>query len=290
MITCRFSGGLGNNLFQLANIYDIHTKTGIPYFIDRSFTRLTFDGKRLEDDNRFDQSHVFEIPLLFDNSFVYRDEVEYDFSKMKDYFHHDFAGAGNFLHKEPILTDNTVHNGYYQSHKYFSSFNLREAFELNKSTVKSIKQKYSNLFNKPTISLHYRLGGDRKLSKIQKYHKNLSPKFYVDALKSVENKTNKKLKDFNVLLFSDDMPLAMKALDMFGVNYIPISNNNNIEDFIHISLCDHNVIGNSTFGWWASFMNQSEEAIRVVSKTNFVGPKYSNFILDDLFPADWVTL
>jgi len=290
MITCKFAGGLGNNLFQFANVYNIHKSNNIPYFIDREFTRLTFDGKPLKEDKRFQQAHNLEIPILFDNDFVYKDKIQYDFKKMKNYYHSDYAGAGNFLYKKPPVGMDIVYNGYYQSYKYFSGFDIRREFILNREIVKKIQYKYSESFKRPIISLHYRLGGDRKVRSIQQYHKNVSPKFYLNALRVIAKKTNNALSDFNILLFSDDMELAVRALKIYDIEATPVKNEDNVEDFIHMSMCDHNVIGNSTFGWWASFFNTNRERIQVVSKSEFVGPKYSNFILDDLFPQDWITL
>jgi hypothetical protein len=283
-------GGLGNNLFQLANVYNIHKLRNIPYFIDRGFERLTFDGKLLKDDSRFNQSHIFEIPILFDNKFVYKDEVEYDFKNMTNYYHEDLKSTSNFKYVKPNLQSNIIHNGYYQSFKYFSDFDIKREFVLNHDIIKKIKEKYSAVFTRPTISLHYRLGGDRKISRIQKYHKNVSPKFYSKGLKIIANKTNRDIKDFNILLFSDDLELAKRALKIYSIDAIPIKNTDNVEDFIHMSMCDHNIIGNSTYGWWASFFNKKEEKIQVVTKSEFFGPRYENFALEDLFPEDWIKL
>ena len=43
--------------------------------------------------------------------------------------------------------------------------------------------------------------GDRKLSKIQKFHKNLNPTYYVKDIDRIVNLVNKKIDDFNILVF-----------------------------------------------------------------------------------------
>jgi hypothetical protein len=58
--------------------------------------------------------------------------------------------------------------------------------------------------------------------------------------------------------------------------------------FTLMSLCNYNVIGNSTFSWWASYLNLNEDTITVAPKKEWFGPGYSHFILDDLFPSKWV--
>ena len=91
-------------------------------------------------------------------------------------------------------------------------------------------------------------------------------------------------------MFSDDPELARNRLSELKYKFHVISNDNCVEDFIHMSLCDHNVVGNSTFSWWSAYMNSSEDSVIVAPKSNFVGPKYDYFSLEDLFPKNWITI
>jgi hypothetical protein len=42
---------------------------------------------------------------------------------------------------------------------------------------------------------------------------------------------------------------------------IMIDGNTNIEDFYMMSLCNHNIIANSTYSWWASYLNENKGKI-----------------------------
>ena len=282
MITCQFAGGLGNNLFQLANLYNLHKESGIPYFIDGDFQRLTFDGRPLQDDKRFNQSYELEIGMLFENNFTYMKDIKQNLNQMGNYYHHDLKSNSNFLYQKVPIKDNTIYHGYYQSEKYFLNSNLKEDFILNKELIKAIKKRHFQLFKKPTISLQYRLGGDRKLKKIQKFHKNLKPNYYLRALNKICDINKLNIDECNLLVFSDDIDLAKRALVRLDLNFIYIQNNTNVEDFIHMSLCDHNIIGNSTFAWWSSYFNKNNGTI--VAPLDFFGSKYNNFLLNDFFP------
>ena len=53
-----------------------------------------------------------------------------------------------------------------------------------------------------------------------------------------------------------------------------------------MSLCDHNIIGNSTFAWWSSYFNKKSGTI--IAPKNFFGKSYKNFRLDDFYPNKWL--
>ena len=59
------------------------------------------------------------------------------------------------------------------------------------------------------------------------------------------------------------------------------------EDMRLMSLCNHNIIGNSSFSWWAAWLNQNAQK-RVAGPTNWFGdPKLSN---PDILPNNWLKI
>lgn len=290
MITCKFAGGLGNNLFQFANVYAIHKKYSLPYFIDKNFDRLTFDGLSAKEEKRFTQSSILEIPYLFDNNFIYLDQINYNKANLHNYTHFDLLHDNHRFNPPILIKENIEYHGYFLSYKYFQDVSLRDEWIVNKQITQNLNDKYKSLFEKKTISLHYRLGGDRKFENVQNFHKNLEPNYYKDAINIILEKENSNLEDYNILLFSDEKENAIKLLKELKISCIPIYNNDNVEDFIHMSLCTHNIIGNSTFSWWAAFLNKNTNGIVVAPKTNFVGPCLKHIDFSDLFPPEWFTL
>ena len=121
MISCEFAGGLGNNLFQFANIYNLHKKYCLDYIIKKDFLRLSFDGKPLSEDKRFNQETNLEIPFLFDNDFNYFDPTIHNLDNFSIYKHRDIA-YNNHRYKELEKKDNLIYKGYFQSFKYHDSF------------------------------------------------------------------------------------------------------------------------------------------------------------------------
>ena len=68
------------------------------------------------------------------------------------------------------------------------------------------------------------------------------------------------------------------------------NSNNNILDFIFMSMCDINIVGNSTFSWWAAYLNQTENNKVIVTENEWFGPGYKHFNLKDTFPESWIRI
>jgi len=278
MISCDFFGGLGNNLFQLATVYSIHKKFGyelrIPNYANRG------------DIIKYGQSNILEFSKLFDNEFIYDNSVS---QKLKKYIHNDVnLSITDYSYSQIPISDNTIYNGYFQSEKYFLGVNIQDELKVKESNIELIKNKFDKLFEKKNISLHYRLGGDRVTEHMQHYHKNVSSNFFEQSIEMVDDYNSD---DYNILVFTDNLLLAKNLLSNFSKNLIFIDNNNdNILDFTFISLCDVNVVSNSTFSWWAAYLNKNINKKIIVTKSEWFGPGYKHFNLNDTFPKTWITL
>jgi hypothetical protein len=273
MITCDFFGGLGNNLFQLATVYSIHklydVELQVPSVVQRGNIGI------------YGQETKLELSNLFENKFIYNDSLN-----LPKYIHSDVAAGTNFRYTEIPLYDNTCYHGYFQSEKYFLGVDISKEFILNINHTELLKRRYEKLFNKKTISLHYRLGGDRVNESMQLYHKNVSSDFYKNALDVIQYNPD----EYNILVFSDNMNLCKELLRDLDYTFNFIQNENNVLDFIHMALCDINIVGNSTFSWWSAYMNQNKNKKVIVTESEWFGPGYKQFNLTDTFPESWIRL
>jgi hypothetical protein len=284
MISCSFFGGLGNNLFQLVNILSIHKKYGYDMIVPRITDRGNIGV--------YNQSTKLELEDLFDNKFNYVDGIAGDDLArkygMNVYIHNDVhLSKTDYSYKEVPLNDNTLYYGYFQSDKYFNGVDISKELVLNREKVFFIRDKYKDFFNKKTISLHYRLAGDRVTQVMQYYHKNISVDYYKKALELLEYKPE----EYNVLVFSDNITQAKQLLEPIDNNFHYIDNgNDNVLDFIHMSQCDYNIVGNSTYSWWSAYMNGNENKKVVVSEKEYFGPGYQYFNMKDIFPDKWIKI
>ena len=56
-----------------------------------------------------------------------------------------------------------------------------------------------------------------------------------------------------------------------------------------MSLCKDNIIANSSFSWWAAYLNKNPNK-KVVAPINWFGPAYAHFDTKDLIPDNWIKL
>tara|TARA_Y100000817_G_C16715232_1_gene481137 strand:+ start:518 stop:844 length:327 start_codon:yes stop_codon:yes gene_type:complete len=61
------------------------------------------------------------------------------------------------------------------------------------------------------------------------------------------------------------------------------------EQMLAMSLCDHNIIANSTFSWWGAYLNDNADKI-VCYPESWFGPALPNHDTKDLFPKEWVKI
>lgn len=279
MITCDFFGGLGNNLFQLAQVYSIHKLYGVDLIIPSFTSRPGAEQVK--------QSPNLEFSQLFENKFQYTNTPLIGIQK---YTHVDCNRPTDnklYHYTEVPLYDNICYTGYFQSEKYFLGVDLSKELILKKENIKTILSTYPEFFGqniKQNISLHYRLGGDRVMERMKPFHPNVSVDFYVKAIESLEDYSPEK---YNILVFSDNTNHCKLLMENFPYPVTFIPRQTNVLDFTMMSLCDINIVGNSTFGWWAAYMNQHPHKKVLVTESEWLGPGYASWNLKDVFPGSW---
>jgi hypothetical protein len=138
-------------------------------------------------------------------------------------------------------------DGYYQNERYFKEYreNILSLFSIDESTKNYLTEKYSDISFDNTCSIHVRRGN---YVERQHFHPLQTVEYYKRAISIIGEKTL-------FLIFSDDIEWCKINLD-FIENKIFISGNLDYQDLYLMSMCNHNIIANSSFSWWGAWLNK----------------------------------
>jgi hypothetical protein len=273
MITCNFLGELGNNLFQTATLIGLSHKYNTPFnLINNRNCYVSIKDRPLE------LTEMFKYPFEF-----YKE----DYSNFNYYKAPDIQGIFEYTPINLNFSQNIIIEGYFQSEKYFEIVKediINHYFKPKQVHIDYINSKYSSIINQNNLSIHIRVGGDR--ASLQHSHKNVSIEYYLAAInKILENDPTIE----NYVVFSDNINYCK---EIFGEdkNIHYIENEKNYIDLFFMSMCNHNIIANSTFSWWAAYLNKNPNKIVVAPKSEWFGPSLQHLNLQDLFPDNWILL
>lgn len=261
MIITKIVGGLGNQMFQYAigrrlaldtgdrlvlDLMDFETYRR-PYFLDR-FT-IAGDTLPVSDARAYRR---FEgrrsIPLFLEQlkpiaRRSYRLEAE------RDYFKYVRA------YLSPPTRGTVYLNGYWQHQDYFSpirktlleDFRLKPEFDLTQNPL------VQEILATESVSLHFRRGEDQ----VNKFYGACPPAYYERCLDELA----KRLPDaaLRIYVFSNDIEwVKQNFTSRFPTTFVTPSHGlTDFQELVAMSLCKHNVIANSTFSWWAAWLNDN---------------------------------
>jgi len=284
ILSCKLMGGLGNQLFQIFATISLALSTGkvflFPYSdtLTTGMTRPTYwytllhgllnntTWKTAESDN----PRIFSLPEIGEKGFE----------------HDEMVIIRVNLEKKPACL-----HGYFQTYKYFEKHyeTIIQLIGL-RTKQEEIRDKTRLMNGLPTVSLHFRLGD--YVSK-QSHHPIMSIKYYMGALTRIIDELGSET--FRVIYFGekDDETTIKICIQILTkkfpyLEFVKADLDEDWEQMLLMSLCDHNVIANSSFSWWGAYFNKNPNKI-VCYPTNWFGPALRHDT-KDLCPPSWVRI
>jgi len=178
--------------------------------------------------------------------------------------------------------------GYFQTEKYFSDFKkeIIDLFQPNKDIEDSLKKYDTN--NSVCLQLRFY---DKE--RPHNFNTGLKPcldpshvyysveedyEFYKKALNYFgKNKT--------YYVCSNNYSKAKSMLKGYN-NFILMENVNHIEAFYLQTKCEHNIISNSTYGWWGAYLNKTPDKV-IFAPSNWFKVVDNWHQSKDILPKDW---
>jgi hypothetical protein len=90
------------------------------------------------------------------------------------------------------------------------------------------------------------------------------------------------------VIFSDDIDWCKSVFGISEEIYY-IEGEEDYIDLYLMSMCTHNIIANSTFSWWAAWLNKNPDKVVVAPKTWF-GPAIQDKPTDNIIPLEWIRI
>ncbi len=237
---------MGNHLFQYAFALSASKKLHTLYVIDDRNTKDVF-LKYFERISFTDYSFVRKILLLAfrlkkNTSLLQQSGYEEDINEV--------------LNK---ITDNCYYDGYFQSSFFFKNVidALPQKIKIKKAFRKQFDDKYGQLFNnKKILAIHCRLGDYLVYNSETLGGTNIAlpESYYLNALSLISD-----LDQYHVIVVTDDIENFGSRLS-FIKNKTVVSESE-IMDFQILMNADALIISNSTFSWWAAYLNSKKPPI-----------------------------
>jgi Glycosyl transferase family 11 len=183
--------------------------------------------------------------------------------------------------KPEVLTapDQTYLLGYWQFEEYFADREpeIRHAFAFPRMAADSDRLA-DTIREKPSVSVHVRRGDYLAEERLG----FLDASYYRRAVHMIIGE-NGPVRPF---VFSDDPGWCREHLDLEDAMIVdrPLPVERAWEDMCLMSMCDHHVISNSTFGWWGAWLNPSRSKVVVAPRRWVLSPKR----IGDPVPARWL--
>jgi hypothetical protein len=258
MISCNLCGGLGNQMFQIAATYALALRNNDISIFDFDKCRTPMQGNPSNKyrDNIFRDVNVGKFEPKF-----YYEELKFSFDEIP-------------YHKYMLL------NGYFQSEKYFIDFkdDIKRIFVIDDNDKKLIRDilPIFKTSNKPITSVNIRRGD---YLKNQNYH-NICPYEYFK--KSIDL-----IGDSYFIFISDDLNWVKENFKN-NDNYFFPNLKSDILDLSIMTMCNNNIISNSSFGWWGAYLNDTKNSLKIAPGQWFgeKGPSDTN----DIIPNNWIKL
>ena len=281
-------GGLGNQMFQYA-FYKSLEKKNENVKIDISSFKY------------YKKHNGFELQKIFDINYTESclDEIKrlsrLDYKPTTKILRKiNLFKKTEYLEKKPMEFDEDVFSqidsdtyfiGYWQNEKYFKDVedDIRKNYQFKSFLDEKNKKISESIVKENSVSIHVRRG-DYISEGL--YTDICNSSYYKKAINLIINKIEKP----TFYVFSDDINWCIeeftKYKDMYKFTFIDWNvKEKSYLDMQLMSLCGNNIIANSTFSWWAAWLNNKKNKI-VVAPKEWINTKQKNKI--DIIPKYWI--
>lgn len=263
-------GGLGNQMFQYAFLVALRESTGIETKYDASVFKTYPLHNGFELERRFNiisrqatSKEIRELTYYTRSYFWYR--VFKRFPKRKTMIFE----PPHSIFTPKLLEDkrDLYYYGIWQDHHYFDKYKsiIKQEFEWKEPLDEKNQRYYNDFVQGQTVSLHIRRGD---YLKEWRYKGICELDYYQKAVAHVKRQFGPQMQ---YAIFSNDTEWCEENIvPLLDVSkYVNVNWNQGEESHKDLRLmqaCRVNVIANSSFSWWAAYLNIHKDSIVISPK------------------------
>lgn len=277
-------GGIGNQMFQYA--FYAYLKS-----IGHNRTYLYLNSRKYNDHDTFSLLNSFPHIELTKGNYI----SKLNFSLMfflcrifRKYLNINLIATDETRNFAKAISRSIIFDGYWQNLFFLNNRceYLKEKFVFSPIVDLNNLDVYSIIVSTNSISIHIRRGDYFANEQIRKVHGDISTlKYYNTAIKYITSKIANPV----FFVFSDDIDWAKNNLILSKCFYINWNvKEQSYRDLQLMSHCKHNIIANSSFSWWAAWLNTNS------GKTVIAPNKWVNIpnaiTIEKLLPYDWIKI
>ena len=273
----KMTGGLGNQMF----IYALYLRMKSRY----QNTRID-----LSDMVHYHDHYGYELHRVFPNTEADEISLPQWLKKILEFLFFrtilERHEHGSLRHYDgPVHWPLVYYKGFYQDLMYFDGCEeeIRRAFRFDTSkageqNIELIKQMEADPYS---VALHVRRGDYMK----PQFYENIGRVCQVPYYRRAIDEMSHLLPETHFYVFSEDVDWVRENLplpeDAVFVNWN--TGSDSWQDMLLMSCCHHNIICNSTFSWWAAWLNAHTDK-QVLCPDRWYANDNGNI---PLYPNDW---
>ncbi len=297
MIIVKISSGLGNQLFQYAFAKALSLNRSMEVKIDasnfdywpknitpRKFSLSNFNISL----DLADKKDFREIGVPYPGNHSIGENIYRLIFKLKESLRKNkkiiIDHRLNFNPEMLSVPDNTYILGGWTNYNYFQNIkdDLYKELTLKKDFGPKAQKLHNQIESSESVSVHIRRSDYLKYSR---KFVILDEKYYQEAVNNIKDRISNPI----FYIFSDDIEYVQNNYsEIFGQSAIYLSGQGieDEEELMLMSKCKHNIIANSTFSWWAAWLNQNSSKI-IVAPHKY---RTDNKEMEDFLPSDWISI
>jgi hypothetical protein len=310
-------GGLGNQMFQYA-FYKSLLLRGIDVYFAKNYFEINSDREnflnfrlnyfeiqnlKIADINLYkdliDWAHFYTVKQLIKikaNIFIILktcfikiirkilDVLHIKYNLKKTYY---FEGINSkeFYKAHIDATTNMYLYGWYQAYDYITPIrnHLLNDFEFKLTMPKSISEILNDINNTNSVAIHVRRGDYKNYSFL---HEIATITYYKNAVEYIRSSFS----NVKFFLFCNEIDSLKDDFNCIG-NYTMVDTTKECPpdyfDLFLMSRARHNIICNSSFGWWAAWLNRNPSKVVIVPEKWMTNDYITT---NEICPPEWIRI